>query len=629
MDQENQTRELALGTKLQRSFSLGRAEIDEDSRSVTLSYASQEPVERWYRGEVIEEVIDIKKSDYGRMNGGAPLLVNHDPDQQVGVVTKSWVDKNDAGEPVARATVKFSQSAKATEIWQDVKDGIRGNTSVGYELFQELRREERDGAPPRVYFSGNFLEASLVAVPADNTVGVGREKPETVEKVEPKESKRVMSEENKPEAAPTPEVRVLNEPTPEQRKKFEEGGAERERKRISDIEAAARQLASYSGIETIAQEAKREGWSVERANDAFLQAIGNGSVETRDFGLSKTEKRQYSIQRALGCMLNNREVDGIEGEVSRAFQESIGGKEPTGMWIPFNLGLGKVRQAARHWDVRTTLTTVAATNGEDLYPDVHRGDLFVEALRPMLFMESLGANIINIATPGALSIPRFTSTSALTWQTEATATTESEPETDTIPLRPYEGSTFTAMSKRLIQHSDPGVEGLIRQELTRTVGQGLDTAFYSGSGTNRPTGVETAASGIWSTATNASPTRAEVLNAEADLADANSLFGDSIYFVAPPAMRENMRNTQEDSGSGRFLWSDDNTVIGYPAVATTLATAATAVLGRFEDYLGVIFGGVDLLVDQYSQAANRIVRIHVNVMADGDARHDASFSKNA
>lgn len=630
MEADVKAREIRLGEKQERSFTLERAAVDEETRTAVLSYASEEPVERFYRGEIVEEVIDIESSDYNRMENGAPLLINHDPDQQIGVVEKSWVSKNSSGVPVARAKVRFSKSARGEEIWQDVREGIRGNTSVGYEPVKVISREEREGQPPVLRFGVNFLEASLVAVPADNSVGVGRSQ-EPVETKEKPEN-RNMSEETKETAQATetatlkPEVKIVNEPTPEQKRKFQEDAVTRERKRMAGIDKAAEQLKDYEGITPIAQEAKRDGWSLEKTNEAMLEAIGNGTVETRDFGLSKKEKESYSFQRAFQCQLHGKPVDGLEGEVSREFGERMGGKDPSGFWVPLNLGLGKVRANPTHFE-RTVLTTAADANGEDLYPNVHRGDLFVEALRPALFMESVGARILNITTPGAISIPKFTSTSALTWQSEETGTTESEPETATIDLVPNEGSTYTQFSKRLMAHSDPGVEQLIREELTQTVGVGLDTAWYTGSGTNQPTGVENLSSiGTFTVVSSGSPTRTELVAAEADIDNANALFGESLYWVTDPGAKSNMRATQEASNMNSWLWSNDNTILGYPAVSTSLATDNEIVFGNFAQYIGVTFGGVDLMLDPYSNATNRVVRVHVNVMADGNARHDTAFT---
>ncbi|MDB4312128.1 phage major capsid protein [bacterium] len=620
--------EINLNEKLWRELpQLDRAELNDDSRSLTLSYASQEPVERLYRGEIIEEIIDVPASDYTRMNAGAPLLLNHDPDQQIGVVEKSWIGSNHEGDPIARASVKFSRSERGEEIYTDVKDGIRRSTSVGYELTKELRREERDGMTPRVYFSGNFLEASIVAVPADISVGVGRSQAETAEQTEPKTklNTKSMSEESTP--APTSKIEVVHEPTKDQREKIAADALRDERKRFNEIDSAADQLDNYEGITKIAQEAKREGWSVARFNEAAIQAISSGDVPQRPIGLTKREQRAYMITDGIRAAAQQQPIDGIVGEVSAHMAKRTGKTPPSnGFWVPMELGAGR---SIKPQHFRTDMTTVEAAAGEDLYPDVHRGDLLIENLRPQLLMESLGARIINVSSAGALSIPKLSGSTSLTWQTEATATTESNPTTATVNLVPYEGATYTDMSWRLLEHSDPGVEGLVRLDLNETIAQGLDQAWVSGSGTNRPEGVEVGCTGIFSTATNASPTRAECLEAEADVATANSLFGNSIYWLTTPTVRQNMRNIQEDSGSGRFLWSDDSEVIGYNAVASNYVTASKIVFGRFSDYLGVVFGGAMILTDQYSQAASRLLRIHACVMADGEVRHGASFSENA
>jgi hypothetical protein len=105
-----------------------------------------------------------------RLKSGAPLLVGHDSDRQVGVMEAFEITPAKK----LRVLARFSKSAYAEEIWQDVLDGIRRNTSVGYIIHDlVLEKQEEDVSTYRVT-DWEPLEGSLVAVPADHTVGVGR-----------------------------------------------------------------------------------------------------------------------------------------------------------------------------------------------------------------------------------------------------------------------------------------------------------------------------------------------------------------------------------------------------------------------------------------------------------------------
>jgi HK97 family phage major capsid protein len=152
-----------------RSMAGERGDIDEAKRTLNLSFSSETPVERRYGLEVLDHGED--SVDLSRMNGSAALLLNHDPDKQIGVVERAWLQDRKM-----YAKVRFSSSQLGEEIFRDVKDGIRNLVSIGYRLMDEekVTREERDGVETFRFRRWQPYEGSIVSVPADPTVGVGR-----------------------------------------------------------------------------------------------------------------------------------------------------------------------------------------------------------------------------------------------------------------------------------------------------------------------------------------------------------------------------------------------------------------------------------------------------------------------
>lgn len=151
-----------------------RAEASEDSRTIPLSFSSEEPVDRWFGVEVLghrENEIDLE----WLASGTAPLLADHDPRSQIGVVTEAQLGSDRKG----RAVVRFGKSPRAEQEFRDALDGIRVNVSVGYEILEmELSKSEK--GKPDEYRATRWrpLEVSLVSIPADLTVGVGRDAPD-------------------------------------------------------------------------------------------------------------------------------------------------------------------------------------------------------------------------------------------------------------------------------------------------------------------------------------------------------------------------------------------------------------------------------------------------------------------
>lgn len=157
------------GQKVERTFQVDRENgIDKEARTVWLSIASEEPYERWWG----VEVLDMGKQSIrdARLKLGAPLLVGHDTADQVGVVEDYEIS---AGRKL-RVLARFGRSARAEEIWQDVLDGIRRNTSVGYIIHDLVLEKSEDGVNTYRVTDWEPLEGSLVPVPADPTVGLGR-----------------------------------------------------------------------------------------------------------------------------------------------------------------------------------------------------------------------------------------------------------------------------------------------------------------------------------------------------------------------------------------------------------------------------------------------------------------------
>lgn len=144
------------------------------SRIIDLSFASEAPVDRWFGTEVLEVTSAAMRLD--RMRNGAPLLMEHDRHRQIGVVESVTI----GADRVARARVRFSRSAEAEAVLQDVIDGIRSGVSVSYNI-RETREELRAGQPPIVrVIDWEPYEVSIVSIPADATVGIGRSASQTV-----------------------------------------------------------------------------------------------------------------------------------------------------------------------------------------------------------------------------------------------------------------------------------------------------------------------------------------------------------------------------------------------------------------------------------------------------------------
>ena len=158
------------GTRVERGFAFDRAAVNEEARTVELAFSSEQPYERWWGIEILDH--DKKSVQLGRINSGGPLLCDHDVRDHVGVIESVRIDDDRVG----RAVVRFGKSARAEEVWQDVKDGIRRNVSVGYVINDAvLEKTGKDSADTYRIKSWEPYEISLVSCPADwQQAGIGR-----------------------------------------------------------------------------------------------------------------------------------------------------------------------------------------------------------------------------------------------------------------------------------------------------------------------------------------------------------------------------------------------------------------------------------------------------------------------
>lgn len=171
---EKLLKEIRKSGSLYRSASFSTGAVNLETRTAELSFSSEEPYERSFGIEILDHSSGSIR--LGRLNNGGAFLVDHNTRDHVGVIEQAQIDPDRKG----RALVRFGKSARAEEIMNDVADGIRRNCSVSY-IPHEMILEKSEG-DIKTYRVTDWepLEISLVSVPADATVGVGRSAEEAI-----------------------------------------------------------------------------------------------------------------------------------------------------------------------------------------------------------------------------------------------------------------------------------------------------------------------------------------------------------------------------------------------------------------------------------------------------------------
>ena len=156
---------MRIDKQLRRAALFERNAVDEEARTVEISFSSEISVERWFGMEILSH--DESAVDLSRLNNRAPVLEDHFS-RQIGVVEKAWI-----ADRKGHASLRFSKNPQGEEVFKDILDGIRSNVSVGYQVKKFEVDEESN---PKIYRAVKWMpfEISIVSIPADSDVGVGR-----------------------------------------------------------------------------------------------------------------------------------------------------------------------------------------------------------------------------------------------------------------------------------------------------------------------------------------------------------------------------------------------------------------------------------------------------------------------
>jgi HK97 family phage major capsid protein/HK97 family phage prohead protease len=563
-----------------------------EDRTYEFPFSSEFPVARYFGNEILSH--DEKAADLSRLNDGAPLLFNHNPDRVIGVVEGARIDSKGRR---GYARVRFSRNPFAQEVLSDVKDGVLRNVSFGYSID---KMEER-GSGDFVATAWAPYEVSIVSVPADKTVGIGR----ALTPTEPAAS-----------AAPSPDPLPSMESTTPDLAVVRAEAAEAERSRIAEISA----LCDKHNMGEMGRQLVESGRSIDEARAAVLDKMNIPqepvNMSAADLGMSEKEARSFSFLRAINYLSNPtdraaREAAAFEIEASDAAAVKLG-RQSRGITIPQEV-------------LRRDLNVGAATAGGNLVETMLDSGSFIDLLRNASALDQAGATVLTGLT-GNVAIPRQSGAATAYWVAESGSPTESQQTVDQVSLVPRTVAAYTDFSRRLMIQSSIDVENMVRNDLAQVIALKIDAAGLYGTGaSNEPLGLKnTTGIGTEDFAADA-PTFAEVVALESDVATANALLGSPVYLMNA-AMRGNLKTTKKDAGSGIFIM-ENGEVNGYRGVLSNQVASNDLWFGNFADLIIGYFSGLDLMVDPYTHSTSGTVRVIAMQDCDIAIRHPESFSR--
>lgn len=600
---------------------------ENDPALYDVTISSEYEVKRWMGIEVLGH--GKGEVDLSRLKDGAALLLNHDPDRQIGVVEEASLDVEARK---VRGRIRFSRGVLGREVEQDVKDGIRRQISVGYQVERVKLIERSDGDEGKIdkYRITRWLpyEVSVVSVAADPTVGVGRgetggEFPVVIEDggstVE--EGERIMPEKPKEDApvAGTVATRAID--------------GKDAAKEVREIV----KLARAHGFEDRIEKWLDEGKTLDEVRIIILdEKTTRGTAvkpEPTIVRMPEKDAKAYSYARAIMGALERRaggKFDGLEREVHDEIASRLpaGYASQGGVFVPISTG-------------KRALDTKTLGKGAEMLRE-EQGEL-IELLRNRAVVVGKGARVLSgLGAPIAFTKQKSGMTFYWIGENPAAAVTASDLGLGLALLSPKTLMGQGSFSRQLLLLGNPDVEGMVRDEIANGHALAIDKGAIHGLGAaGQPTGIYVGAD-VNSKAMGGVPSFALLVDMQTEVAKDNADLG-TMGWVTTPGMAGKMRQTLVASAAGsEMIWQGtfrDGVMVGYPAAASnqisslmtgsdeTGGTEHGIIFGNWSSLVIGMFSAMELIVDPYTDAGKAMIRITSFQMADILARHGESFCK--
>lgn len=610
-----------------RDGTFDRESINEEERTIELSVSSDAPYERWWGIEILDH--QKKSIDFSRIDGSAPLLFNHDRGLVLGRILEASTD----GKKMT-VKAKISPSAFAEEKWAEIKAGILREASIGYSI-KELVLEKQEKGKPDTYRAKSWTpyEASIVTIPADISVGIGRHRSQNDEAtteflIDLKESSDTREKD-------------MDDPATLEVKEKEISGKvlAAERKRVSDIQEFMKTLKANRGIDCSEVAAKhiRDGSSF----DDFSREVVTTSfkevtpVETKpEIGMSKRDVRQFSVLRAIHQIISKGRLDGLEKEACDAAaaqlrRDTLDVPNPQAVKfvLPHEITSMDARAYLRDQEVlamRAQLAGVASQGGFTV--DTVMGPL-IEYLRNKTVLGRLGITILD-GLVGNMAFPVQTGGATAYWVSETGSLTDSEASFGQKSLTPHRLGATIPMSTQFIAQTSLSAEMFARNEIMTVLGLAKDLAGLEGTGASgQPTGVKNT-SGINSTVTfGGGPVWADMVEFETGINVDNADIGTAKFALSSSTVGK-WKTVLKDSVAGAdYLINSNNGLInGYGYERTNQITGNIAFFGIWNQLIMASWAGQEVIVDPYTLKKSGQIEITVNELVDFLVRQPLAFN---
>lgn len=590
-----------------RKLTLGA--MSTEARTVEASLSSEQSVPQFFGDEVLSH--EPGAIDLTRAASGLPLLLFHDQTRPIGLCENVRLENRKL-----KATLRFFSNPDGDQALNMVREGMR-SVSIGYRI-----DTMKQNAPEQFTATKwTLLECSIVAVPADTTVGIGR-------------SLKLNYGDSNMEHENT-ENETIHFSRSQRRNANEL--VEDERQRVMAISA----LGDKFHNRELARQLIDGAHSMEAARSAFLERIVNkqspvGEGVNDALGLNSREMQGFSIARAMAAAsTGDWRKAGLERAASDALSQRHG-RETAGFFVPREI-----------FNRAPYAVGAAGTGGNVVATDLLAGD-FIDILRNQSAVIKAGAKLLS-GLVGNVAIPRRNATTTSYWVSENSAVTESEGTFDQVTLSPKTVGCYSKYSRLMLLQSTPDIEMLVRSDLVQQIALAIDLAAISGTGASgQPTGIlNIAGTGAVVGGTNGATLSTDhLISLYSAVANSNAADGQLAYLLNSKSIGT---IASQKATTGQYIWAKGDDTAGavsnrpdvfqgrpiyqtnqLPSTltkGTASGVCSALIFGNWNDLLIGEWGVLEILANPYGSGFSAgVVEIRAMQTVDIAVRHAASFA---
>lgn len=649
-------------------YRTGTSEVIGDDGTIRLSISSDTPYLRydWLRGEEFYEVLDHRPGgmDATRLQAGAALLFNHDRDVQLGTINNPELRD---GRCYVQAKISAAPDVESFRI--RVQEKILKDSSVGYQIDDHGEEiDEKDGIPV-IRFKWFPHEASLVTIPADITVGTGRcrhhnhewnlapdapddkvalkeieiagkkdvapvlnnDKTHSQERETSQEREKNMETETptKPQQKEVPQVDPIK--VGEDAVREFQGRCQKIDDYVNALknpawqEVAREVAAKHKGGKANFDEFRTEALnSFEKSGAVTIPEKGEG------LGLSKKDKEQFSLMRAIRTLAAKRPLDGREREISDAAAKAAKLEaRPDAIYLPSDISEYDMTRDNPEFNARAfesfmrSVNVTAGTSGG--FTVATAMGSMIEMLRNKTVLDRAGVTTIS-GLHGDLGFPVQTGGATAYWVSEEECVTDSAPTFAQKTLTPHRLSASIPFTTQFLAQTSLNAEQFLRNELMTVASLKIDNAGLEGTGVGgEPLGVKNTPGVLTDITFGGAAEWGDIVGFETYIATNNADIG-TIAFIVSTATRGKWKTIlRVTAGAAGDFLIKDNEANGYPVYATNQLSDNTVYFGVWSQLIHAMWDTQEIIVDPYALKKCGGIEITYNSFHDFLVRQPKAF----